>query len=168
MNPEERTSGWQRLTGNPELNLLFFSFLLNFVWEMWQVPYYQDMERAPHFEAVRICTRASLGDGLISVIAFWTAALQGTRRWHLEPRAGPWLIYLATGVAITVVLEWLATGPLERWSYAGAMPRLPLIGTGLLPVLQWLLLPPLTLALMRRQTRNAHRPCGAARAGRER
>lgn len=24
----------------PELNLAFFSFLLHFVWEMWQVPYF--------------------------------------------------------------------------------------------------------------------------------
>lgn len=147
---------------------MFFSFLVNFVWEMWQVPYYQGMAAAPHAEAIRLCTQASLGDGLISLIAFWAAtALSGARRWYLRLRPGAFSIYLAAGVAITILMEWLATGPLEWWRYDAAMPRLPLLGTGLLPVLQWLFLPPLTLALMRRQTRSAHRPFGTARAGRE-
>lgn len=158
----------ERLSENPELNLFFFSFLVNFVWEMWQVPLYEGMAAAPHFEAVRVCTQASLGDGLISVVAFWAAAAAtGTRHWYLRLRPAALVTYLAVGVAITIVLEWLATGPLERWRYDAAMPRLPLLGTGLLPVLQWLFLPPLTLALMRRQTRSAHRPFGAAGAGRE-
>ena len=38
-----------------------------------------------------------------------------------------------------------------RWEYAEAMPRLPLLGTGLAPLLQWLLIPPLVIWLVRRQ-----------------
>ena len=168
MDANRAHAGWERFWTNPELNLFFFSFLVNFVWEMWQVPLYEGMAAAPHFKAVRVCTQASLGDGLISVVAFWAAAtLTGTRHWYLRLRPAALVTYLAAGVAITIVLEWLATGPLQRWQYDAAMPRLPFLGTGLLPVLQWLFLPPLTLALMRRQTRNAHRLVGTTAAGLE-
>ncbi len=153
---------------NPELNLVFFSFLVNFVWEMWQMPYYQDLNLLPTMEVVRVCTQASLGDGIISVIAFWTAAMTvSTRRWYLQRRVGAFVVYLLTGVLITIIMEWLATGPLERWQYDSAMLRLPPLGTGLLPLLQWIILPPLILALMRRQTGNTCKPAHTLRAGQE-
>ena len=69
----------------------------------------------------------------------------------LRPSAGQIAGFVAIGVAITLVLEWLATGPLGRWAYAEAMPVLPLLGVGLTPVLQWVLLPPLVAWFVRRQ-----------------
>jgi hypothetical protein len=52
---------------------------------------------------------------------------------------------------LTVIFEALATGGLNRWEYAPLMPTLPLLGTGLLPFLQWLLLPPIILWFVKRQ-----------------
>jgi hypothetical protein len=37
------------------------------------------------------------------------------------------------------------------------MPRLPVIGTGLLPLLQWLVIPPLVLWFVRRQIAPGYR-----------
>jgi hypothetical protein len=54
---------------------------------------------------------------------------------------------------ITVAIEWLATEVWHRWSYAADMPTLPLVGTGLVPLLQWLVLPPLVVGLVCRQLR---------------
>jgi hypothetical protein len=39
----------------------------------------------------------------------------------------------------------------NRWDYSDAMPRLPVMGTGLLPLLQWLAVPLLVLWFVRRQ-----------------
>ena len=50
-----------------------------------------------------------------------------------------------------LVLEPLATGPLGRWAYAEGMPVVPLLGVGLSPALQWILLPPLVAWFVRRQ-----------------
>ena len=61
----------------------------------------------------------------------------------------PELTYLATGLVITTFMEWLATDVLDRWQYAPNMPELPILGTGLLPILQWLTLPPLILWFVR-------------------
>jgi hypothetical protein len=47
--------------------------------------------------------------------------------------------------------EALAIGPLARWSYAPAMPTLPILGTGVVPLLQLIVLPPLTIWFVRRQ-----------------
>ena len=55
-----------------------------------------------------------------------------------------------------IIVEALATGPLKRWTYDEAMPRLPILGIGLLPLLQWLLLPPLVVWIVRRQISGNH------------
>ena len=138
----------------PELNVAFFSFLLHFVWEMWQVPYFEGMPTTSHWSGVRICTQATFGDAAMAVTAFWAAAgIQRSRRWFERPSAIEWVVYMGVGVGLTVAFEWLATGPLERWSYGPAMPRIPLLGTGLLPALQWIVVPPIALALTARQLR---------------
>ena len=109
-----------------------------------------------HMNAVRICAQASIGDGVISLLAFWSAAsVVRSRRWFLSPTPMPVLMYWAVGIVITIVLEWLATGSLDRWQYSAAMPRLSVLGTGLLPLLQWTLLSAVILVLVQRQVRGA-------------
>ncbi len=135
----------------PELPLAGFGFLAHFIWEMLQVPWFSGMMEASHGAVVWLCTRATGGDVLILLAGFWLASIvRGHRRWLLRGERKPAVIVIVTGVVVTVALEWLATGPLDRWSYAGSMPVVPLIGVGLAPLLQWLLLPPLILWLARR------------------
>lgn len=135
----------------PELPLAGFGFLLHFAWEMMQVPWFEGMLEASHGTVVWLCTRATFGDVVILVVAFWGAcAAVGQREWLIEGRRFPAIVTVGTGVLITVVFEWLATGVLERWSYADNMPVVPGMGIGLTPLLQWLLLPPLALWLTRK------------------
>lgn len=151
-------SSTMRLLDVPELNVAFFSFLLHFVWEMWQVPFFAEMPSTAHWSGVSICTRATLGDSAMAVVAFWAgSAPRRTRSWFLAPRRRELWFYLGTGLALTVAFECLATGPLQRWAYGPGMPRLPLLGTGLLPALQWLLVPPIALWLTARQLRGGVR-----------
>ena len=136
----------------PEVNVVIFSFLLNFVWEMWQTPFFIGMSDTPHWEAVKVCTRAAAGDIVIMLVAFWGIAMANrSRAWFLHSRPRDAASFTSIGFFITALIEWLATGPLGRWTYAETMPVVPLLGIGLLPALQWLLLPPLVLWFMRRQ-----------------
>ena len=66
----------------------------------------------------------------------------------------------------TIALEWLATNAWDRWQYAARMPTLPVLGTGLTPLLQWLVLPLLLLWLVRRQLRDVDEQVMMARVGR--
>lgn len=145
---------------SPEFFVLLFSFLLNFVWEMWQVPFFHGIADGPHWRGVLICTQAAIGDAAISLFAFWVVALAWrSRRWLLAPNRVQVVGFVVLGLAVTVVFEALATGPLERWRYNGLMPVLPVFGTGLLPLLQWLALPPLIVWLARGQLRGRHGEC---------
>lgn len=127
--------------------MALFAYLLNFSWEFLQAPLFQGMADAPHWEAVKMCTRATLGDAAITVVAFWAvAAVVRSRSWILNPTRWSLLGFIAVGVAITAVLERL-----DRWVYADIMPIVPMLGIGLAPFLQWVLLPPLVVWFVRRQ-----------------
>ena len=136
----------------PELNILFFALLLHFMWEMLQVPLYAQLPGATHWDGIRTCLRATFGDAAIALAAYWCAAAAGrSRQWFRRPGRGAFWTYLAVGLVATVVLERLATGSAQRWAYAPAMPMVPLLGVGLAPIMQWLVLPPMLLWITRRQ-----------------
>ena len=142
----------QRLLQVPELNIAIFAFLLNYPWEFLQVPFFAGMAEAPHWQAVLLCSRATVGDAGIAVAAFWAVAAGVRRRlWVVNPTTRQGLGFVVTGLVITVIFEWLGTEVWNRWQYAAMMPTIPVLGTGLLPVLQWTGLPPLVLWFVRRQ-----------------
>ena len=135
----------------PEVPIALFGFLLNFVWEFWQVPLYGEIPDAPHWEAVKTCTLATFGDVVIVLVAFWTAAgLARDRHWVAHPAAGVVAAFVAVGVSITLAAEYLATEVWDRWSYGDLMPIIPGLGIGASPVLQWIVVPLALIPLSRR------------------
>ena len=133
----------------PESNVVLFAFLLNLPWELWQIPLFKNMPSLAHWDGVILCTRAALGDAAIALPAFWlVAAVAGTRDWIRRPTGITLGAFVAIGPVVTIVLEYWATQIGARWEYAEQMPRLPLLGTGLAPLLQWLLIPPLVAWLV--------------------
>ncbi len=141
----------RRLLDAPEVNVALFAFLLHLPWEFWQVPFFAGMAAAAHWSAVQVCTRAALGDALIALLAFLAvAAAARSRRWVVKPTWRTVCAYVAVGLVVTVAIERLSTA-WGRWAYGDAMPVVPVLGVGLLPLLQWLVLPPLTVWFVRRQ-----------------
>lgn len=116
------------------------------------MPFFRGMADQPHWLGVKACTLATLGDAGIALAAFWvTAIVARDRSWTLRPNSLDISVFLGVGVVLTILFEALATGVIERWAYSDAMPRLPVIGIGLMPLLQWLVIPPLVLWFVRRQ-----------------
>ncbi len=136
----------------PEFNIAIFAFLLNFVWEFWQIGWFAEIGAAPHLEGVKICTTATVGDVGIALAAFWIVSFsRNTRSWVCDPNSRDLVVFVLVGVVLTILLEWLATSVLGRWAYAESMPRLPILATGLVPLMQWVVIPPLILWFVRRQ-----------------
>lgn len=135
--------------------LACFSFLLHFLWEMLQVPLYADMARMAHWSGIVVCAKATAGDVVIALAAYATAA-GFARTWHWRASRPHVATYLAMGVTITVVLEGLNVYVWHRWTYAPAMPLV--IGIGVSPLLQWVIVPPLALWLMQRHVAGRRRP----------
>lgn len=134
--------------------LACFSFLLHFLWEMAQVPLYAGMARMAHWSGILVCAKATAGDVVIALAAYATAA-GCARTWHWRASRGHVAMYLAVGVAITVVLEGLNVYVWHRWAYAAAMPLV--LGIGVSPLLQWAIAPPLALWLMQRHVAGRYR-----------
>ena len=139
------------LSNAPELPVAMFSFLLHFVWEFLQVPTYAGMAEIAHLQGIKVCKSATIGDVGFALTAFWTASLVArTRHWIGDQVALPVLVFLGTGIALTVGFEFYYTQVTQRWTYSDLMPLVPPFGTGLSPLLQWIVIPPLVLWLSRR------------------
>jgi hypothetical protein len=132
----------------PEVRLAGWGLILNGVWEFLQSPFYADHDRGLFYIGwTRLhCTG---GDLLILLAAFWgTSFLFRERFWWARPRWSDVAFFVLLGLGYTAWSEWYNTQVRHAWEYAEAMPLL--FGLGLLPLLQWLLLPPVILALVKR------------------
>ena len=152
MRSSQKTKG---LIDQPETNILIFALLLNYPWEFLQAPFFEGMAVASHWDAVKVCTRGAVGDAVIMLLAYWSVSVASSDRLWFRTRSRVQMLGLiAAGVIITVGIEHFATqstNPAWGWRYADTMPTVPVVGVGLTPLLQWILLPPLAIWFVRRQ-----------------
>jgi len=125
--------------------IIALSVVFHLVWENAQAPLYAGYEN--FWQHFWICLSVIPGDVTITLAAYFAVAFW--RRNMAFVGAMRFSDALATGLCATlvsVVIEWfsLATG---RWAYGSVMPILPGLGIGLLPVLQMMIIPPVTLYL---------------------
>jgi hypothetical protein len=132
---------------------LLVSFSLFFAWEMAQAKFFASMQGLPFWAATIQCLHAAGGDLLISAAAFGAAALVARHiLWpRKQPLSGALVVFVALGLAVTVTYELYATSS-EKWSYNETMPVVA--GIGLLPLLQWTIIPLIQVALFRTIWRN--------------
>ena len=127
------------------------SALLNLIWELAQLPLYTIWQQGSGREIVFAAVHCTGGDILIaSVSLLVTLIFIGDGRW---PHARFLLVAAATisdGLAYTVFSEWLNTEIRGSWAYTEWMPTLPLIGAGLSPFAQWIVVPIVALWWARR------------------
>lgn len=126
------------------------------------MPLYTIWQSASVGELIYAVVHCTVGDVLIA----WGALVLA--RLVADHDLRPARVYLrvsalatALGLLYTIWSEWLNVHVLKSWAYELAMPVLPLIGTGVSPMLQWLLLPPLGLwwawsSEARRERRHGH------------
>ena len=125
------------------ISIFIVAVLLNYLWELAQAPLYvglQDYDTRVFWH----CFVASLGDGimvLLIVAAGWITLRQPD--WFVRPGVPGYLVMIAAGLFLAVVVEWMAVHKLQRWAYADRMPTVPGLGIGLVPIAQMLILPPL-------------------------
>ena len=132
----------------PIMALALYSFLLHFVWEMLQFPLYVSPAASAHQLGIRMCLRATFGDVAIALSAYIVVA-GWTQTWCWRASRVRVAMYLVVGLAITVLLEVLNVHVWHRWAYAAAMPTL--LGVGVSPLLQWIIVPLLALWLTQRR-----------------
>lgn len=122
------------------LPLYLYSFIIQFIWEMVQMPFFADMSLSNPYNWLQ-CAKASLGDAHITAF-IWIAGAAAFRDilWFKRFKFLRILFIAILGAGITLFLELHALGT-GRWSYSQLMPVFPVLKVGVVPVVQMILLP---------------------------
>lgn len=130
--------------------LLAVTLPLYFMWEMAQAPFFTGMP-ADWVGATLMCAQATIGDVvLVAAIATAGVLLYRDRRWFVPPSLFRYVVVVVAGAALQIAVEWVMVHRLNRWGYVSRQPILPVVDVGILPVLQPIVLLPLSFWLIAR------------------
>lgn len=141
-----------RLRSIPEVQLAVWGGFLHGVWEFLHSSFYTDHVRGLWY-VVWTRLHCTVGDIMILMASFWLTSLAfRSRRWIGDRNLIAMFIFWTIGLGYTVFSEWFNTTISKTWQYTPSMPVL--FGIGLTPILQWLIIPPTAMLLMRRSGRS--------------
>lgn len=130
--------------------ILFFAYLLNLFWEVAHAPLFEWSITIPLYVLDVLLT--ALGDAIVILIMYWImVGINRNLRWIFDPSKRDYIVILGLGLIFGVLNEIISVHYLEKWEYNSLMPMIPLLDVGLSPVVQMLVLPLLTLWLVKNQ-----------------
>lgn len=147
-SPDTDAVHWRAM---PEVQLAMLALPLHLLWELAQFPLYILWHEGSWGEILYALVHCTLGDILILLSVFWLVSLLNrSRQWvyarHVLLNA---LVFTALGLGYTVYSEIVNTRVVQSWAYTELMPIVPLVEVGGTPFMQWLLISPLLVWLMR-------------------
>jgi hypothetical protein len=117
------------------------TLVLDLAWEFGQMPLYtvwRESWRAVAFAGLHCLG----GDLLIAAACLWASLVAfGDVRWPAAGFGRVAAITVLLGLGYTVFSEWLNVHVRQSWAYTDLMPLVPPLGTGLSPLMQWLVVP---------------------------
>ena len=121
---------------------LIVSVSANLIWEFAQLPLYTIWQLGTPAEIVFAAVHCTGGDVLIAICSLIAALILTSKcDWPACGYVAVAVLAIIFGVSYAIFSEWLNTEVRHSWAYSELMPRLPLIGTGLSSLIQWLLVP---------------------------
>jgi hypothetical protein len=115
----------------------------NLAWEFLQLPLYTLWYTEPFERIAFAALHCTGGDLLIAASTLLGSLLLFGSGWPTSNLAFKRVAVstVVLGLGYTVFSEWLNISVREVWAYSEFMPVLPPFGTGLSPLLQWLVIP---------------------------
>jgi uncharacterized membrane protein len=127
------------------LLIFIIGFILNLIWEVVQLPLYKGY--TSYFDHFGGCFVASIVDAVTVLLIYYLFAWWfGNRMWIKRLNWKKTVLVILLGGAIAVGFEQWAFA-LDQWGYSEKMPVVPLLNTGLSPLLQLMILPLLSYLL---------------------
>lgn len=118
------------------------SIAIHFVWEILQLPLYTLWSTGTVRQQAFAVLHCTIGDAMIAALAMLLAlVLTNEAHWPQRGTGRVFMVSLTLGIAYTIYSEWLNVSVRGSWAYAPKMPLVPILGTGLSPLLQWVLVP---------------------------
>jgi hypothetical protein len=100
---------------------------------------------------------------MVTLGSFWLVSLTSwNRRWFLKLTRRNFIGFIIIGVVYTVFSERANVQVFKSWGYNELMPLIPFIRVGLTPILQWIVIPSVTISLLKYHVSLAQ---GAAKNG---
>lgn len=126
---------------------ILITLTFHLAWEIFQLPFYTLWDNGNYQTMTDAVLHCTIGDGLISMVVWFIVGLvRRNAGWLLTDLSHGGIIAVALGLAFTAWSEWRNVYVLGSWQYA-SMPTMA--GIGLLPLLQWALIPPLSWYFLR-------------------
>lgn len=123
---------------------LLASAVGHLAWEMAQLPLYTIWRTGTTREIATAIAHCTLGDLSIALVTLSLALVAiGSPDWPTRRFVTVYATVVILSVGYTVYSEYVNTIVRQNWTYGPLMPTLPWIGTGLSPLLQWLIVPSL-------------------------
>lgn len=126
--------------------ILAVAFVLNLIWENGHAPFYAGYNSFRQF--LPLVSIASVWDAIITLgIYAGVSAVKRDMLWIRKMDLSGVLLAIILGLAVAVYIELRALGE-GRWGYGSLMPIVPILGVGLLPLLQMMILPLVTFRIV--------------------
>lgn len=120
------------------------SIAAHLIWEVLQLPLYTIWTTGTLAQQAFAVLHCTVGDTMIAGLSLLVAlALFARATWPSTGVVRVFAVSLVIGVVYTVYSEWLNVSVRRSWAYSDLMPVVPVLGTGLAPLLQWLVVPTL-------------------------
>lgn len=134
--------------GKQIIFLSFIAFVLHIIWENAQAPLFQGYASfSQHFT---MCLIGTVGDVAITLVVYFIVALlKNNFNWIATINKKDIAVIAVIGFLIAIGIEWRAL-LFGRWNYTNIMPIIPYLKVGLTPILQMILLLPLSIYLTKK------------------
>ncbi len=135
----------------PEVKLIVLALPLELLWELAQFPLYDVWHQNDWSYILYGLAHCTFGDLLILLVLYEIIALfNWNRAWYAtDGILVNSLLFTLLGVGYTIYSEIMNVRIKGTWGYTELMPIVPILDIGGMPFLQWLLVPPILLWLMR-------------------
>lgn len=127
------------------LKIMVLAFLLNFAWELAQMPLYDNTSFA--INHVAFCSLGSVADVLMVLLLYFGFAFIFINPLWVHPLKWQRIIMVVVTGGIGAVLSEMRHLSLGNWAYSDLMPLIPILNVGISPVLQFMILPILVYIL---------------------
>lgn len=129
---------------------LFFSFIIFGMWEWLQTPFYVDKSIKIN-EIIYFRIHCTIGDililsGAILVFSLWKRNV----KWIFDPNLKDYTSITLLGLIYTIGSEIINVKINKSWSYSEIMPIIPKIEIGIIPIIQWIILPTVIMYVVKR------------------
>ncbi len=125
--------------------VFIWAFLLNFAWELIQMPLYQGSSYSISF--ISFCALASVADAIMVLLLYLVFSFILKNMFWVEFLNTQQIIVIILTGGTGAILSEIRHLSLGNWAYADSMPIIAYLNVGISPVLQFMVLPLLTYYL---------------------